>query len=109
MCGPGFTGWAIPQATAAPEGRAEVVDFAEFVRDYIRAKFKGEAAEYYSDKVTLLPGHEYLKPEYGIAGEGGRGKAFEADRAQILKLDGSDALAVPPEKVEKRIRLIIIS
>lgn len=46
----------------------------------------------YADKVVLMPGHEFLKDEYGLAGPKGRDEAVAVERATLLeKMNAADA------------------
>lgn len=39
----------------------------------------------YAPRVTLMPGHEFLKERYGIAGEEGRSKKLEVESERIIE------------------------
>ena len=38
----------------------------------------------YAPRVTLMPGHEFLKKEYGLSGEAGRAQSLEVKSAKLI-------------------------
>lgn len=44
----------------------------------------GELARTYAPKVALIPGHEFLKAEYGLAGDGTRAEGAEVGRDKLI-------------------------
>ena len=63
----------------------------------------------YAPKVTLMPGHEFLKPEYGLAEAGDRSKAVELKRGKLIaamKKDVAGQPARPLERVEEKLKTL---
>ncbi len=59
----------------------------ESAKTHVNGSLKGnhkELAATYAPKVTLMPGHEYLKEEYGLVGVGGRAKGAEVERDKLI-------------------------
>ena len=50
----------------------------------LRSDFK-KLENTYASKVILMPGHEFLKTEYGLTAEPGRSKATEVERAKLIQ------------------------
>ena len=64
-------------------------------------------SETYAPKVTLMPGHEFLKEEYGLAGAGGRDKGGEIDRDKLIaamKKASADRRERPQERIDKLLK-----
>ena len=60
----------------------------------------------YAPTVTLMPGHEFLKEEYGLAGEDGRDKGAEVDRAKLIAAivkASADRPDRPADRIEKKL------
>ena len=51
---------------------------------FLRADFK-KLEDTYASKVVLMPGHEFLKIEYGLAATPGRKKMTEVERAKLIQ------------------------
>ena len=87
----------------APVQGQDAVDdkvFEKVLKDFLRAKFKGEAAPFYLETVTLIPGHEYLKAQYGLSEDGDRSKPLTVPSEKIVKLDSDKGKAIPDEKLD---------
>ena len=54
------------------------------LRGLFLADFK-TSEDTYAAKVTLMPGHEFLKPKFGLAGPKGRSGAVTVPQAKLLK------------------------
>ncbi len=52
-------------------------------RSFLEGEFK-KMETTYAMQVRLMPGGEMLKPEYGLAGAGGRNEARTIDRAKLI-------------------------
>jgi hypothetical protein len=76
---------------------------AGHVRHFMKGDFD-KMAESYAAKVRLMPGHEMLKAEYGLAGEGGRAQGATVDRARLrdaMKKAFGGRPVVQPDVLEK--------
>ena len=51
---------------------------------FLRADYK-KLEDTYASKVVLMPGHEFLKVEYGFTAEPGRKQATEVERAKLIQ------------------------
>ena len=87
----------------APVRAEEPLDdkvFEKVMKDFLKAKFKGEAEAFYMDEVILIPGHEYLKRQYGLSEDGDRSKALTVSSEKLVKLDKENSKEIPEEKLE---------
>ena len=71
-----------PAAGAGLSGGATAAAKSHF-RGFLEGDFQKMETSY-AMRVTLMPGCEMLKPEYGLAGPEGRGKATTVDRARLI-------------------------
>lgn len=79
----------------------------EIARTHLEAHIKRDfdtLATTYAENVLLLPGHEFLKDSFGLAGEGGRREAIEVARRPLIAamreaLKGRRAL--PAERIDE--------
>lgn len=58
----------------------------------------------YAPKIMLMPGHEFLKEEYGLAEPGGRATGLEVERGDLLaamKKAADDRPERPADRIEK--------
>ena len=55
----------------------------------------------YASKVTLMPGHEFLKTEYGLTTEPGRRKAVEVERETLIRAMTKATEGQPDRPAEK--------
>lgn len=89
-----------PLAYAAPGG-------IEFAKAHVRSTLMSDhkkLEETYAPKVTLMPGHEFLKEKYGLAGPGARGKGAEVERGKLIAAiarASSDRPGLPEEHVKR--------
>jgi hypothetical protein len=60
-----------------------------------------ELAKSYADEVLLMPGHEFLKPEYGIANDAQRMKATEVKNTVLVAAISKKIGGRPSPPVEK--------
>ena len=60
----------------------------KFVRTFLEARFSKDKdfSEFVAPKITLLPGHEYLKERYGVVGAGQRSTSKEVNRDDFVKV-----------------------
>jgi len=90
-------------AVALPDTQSATEVAAGHVRSFMEGKFD-KMTDSYAAKVRLMPGHEMLKAEYGLAGEGARTTGATVDRAKLLgasmKAFGGRPV-VPPDVLEK--------
>lgn len=54
------------------------------VNSFLRADYR-KLEETYASKVVLMPGHEFLKMEYGLTAEPGRKKATEVECGKLIQ------------------------
>lgn len=69
--------------------------------NFLRADYK-KLEDTYAPKVVLMPGHEFLKVEYGLTAEPGRMKAAEVERGkltQAMSKAGEGRPARPADKI----------
>ncbi|MEM7394374.1 MAG: hypothetical protein AAF492_18715 [Verrucomicrobiota bacterium] len=55
----------------------------------------------YGKRVALMPGHEFLKPEYGLVEPGGRNVGASVERKALVDAVVKNPKQIPPEKMEK--------
>jgi hypothetical protein len=60
----------------------------------------------YAPKVTLMPGHEFLKEEYGLAGAGGRAEGADVEADQLIKAMET-AAAKQPARPADRVKALL--
>jgi hypothetical protein len=60
-----------------------------------------ELATTYAPKVTLMPGHEFLKEEYGLVGDGGRAEGAEVERDKLIAAMETAAAGRPARPAER--------
>jgi hypothetical protein len=76
----------------------------ELGKAYVLAKFGGPKDTLESslaEEIILLPGHEYLKKEYGINPSGDRDKQMKVSRGKLIDLDQTVWKALPDAKKQK--------
>ena len=76
----------------------------ELGKAYVLAKFGGPKDTLESslaEEIILLPGHEYLKKEYGINPSGDRGKQMKVSREKLIDLHQTAWKALPDAKKRK--------
>lgn len=71
----------------------------------LKADFK-KLEESYAAEVTLMPGHEFLKPEYGLATAQGRSKATPVERKRLIDAMAKAAEGKPGRDPEKAAALM---
>ena len=71
----------------------------EFI-EFLKGKH-GELAATYAPKVTLMPGHEFLKAEYGMAGDGARTAGAEVERDKLIAAMEKAAEGKPASPAER--------
>jgi hypothetical protein len=75
-------------------------------RTHLDQLFKGrhrELSATYAPKVTLMPGHEFLKKEYGLVEDGARAKGAEVERDKLIaamEKAAADRPAKPADRVD---------
>jgi len=63
----------------------------------------------YAPKITLMPGHEFLKERYGLAGKDGRMKALEVESVKLLEVmekSMEGQAKAPNEQVEAFLKVL---
>lgn len=76
----------------------------ELGKAYVLAKFGGPKDTLESslaEEIILLPGHEYLKKDYGINPSGDRSKQMKVSREKLIDLDQTGWEALPDSKKQK--------
>jgi len=76
---------------------------------FLIAKFTGDGKALdgiYADKVLLLPGHEYLKAEYGINPSGDRSKPKMIAKKDLIELDAKLAEKLSKDDSKKVIEFL---
>jgi hypothetical protein len=76
----------------------------ELGKAYVLAKFGGQKEILESslaEEIILLPGHEFLKKEYGINPSGDRRKQATVSRGKLIDLDQTAWKALPDAKKQK--------
>lgn len=89
---------------SAQEEAAKIVQ--THVDLFLKGKHEGLAATY-APKVTLMPGHECLKAEYGLAEDEARAKGAEVASEKIItamKKASADRPAKPADKVDALVK-----
>jgi hypothetical protein len=72
----------------------------QHMRSFLSADFE-KLAETYDATVTLMPGHEFLKPRYGFAADENRAKATVVDRDKFIGKFKELAKDAPKRSAEK--------
>ena len=67
---------------------------------FLRADYK-KLEDTYASKVVLMPGHEFLKVEYGFTKEPGRKQATEVERAKLIQAMMKAAEGQPARPADK--------
>ena len=62
----------------------------------------------YGKQVTLAPGHEFLKPEYGLVAEGKRGEAATVESAKLIAAAKKKPKKMPEERAKKLLENLTI-
>jgi hypothetical protein len=57
--------------------------------------------ESYAPKISLKPGHEFLKKQYGLVGEGGRAEGAEVERDPLVAVIVKAVAARPVGKADR--------
>ena len=70
------------------------------LRNFLHADH-GKLQESYASKVILMPGHEFLKIEYGLATEPGRKKSIEVNSEKLIQAMKKASEARPARPAEK--------
>ena len=73
----------------------------DHLSSFLRADYK-KLEDTYASKVVLMPGHEFLKIEYGLTAEPGRKKATEVERGKLIQAmmkAGEGRPARPADKI----------
>ena len=55
----------------------------------------------YADTVTLVAGHEFLKPEYQLAPDGERNRSAKVERSKLMQTIQKNPKKLPAERIEK--------
>jgi hypothetical protein len=100
---------AIPKdATPIEEKPSAIEAGKEHLRQFLSADFEG-LKKSFAPVVTLMPGHEFLKPKYGFAKDPKRSVATKVKREELIDLfiKKMDGRAKPPkEKVDEKIKVL---
>lgn len=78
-----------------------VIEAAKFHVANVVKRDAQKLVETYSSKISLLPGHEYLKVEYDLAGPDGRDKGAEVDREKLIAAIGKEVEQSPARSGER--------
>ena len=65
----------------------------------LKGNYKGLAATY-APKVKLMPGHEFLKEDYGLVGAGARAEGAEVERDKLIAAMENEAAGRPARPAE---------
>jgi hypothetical protein len=93
---------------SAAEESATAIDAA---RSHLGAFLRADAEKLeasYAPQVTLMPGHEFLKPSYGLTEKEGRNEATRVERGKLVEAI-SDAAKEQPERPAGKISALIES
>jgi hypothetical protein len=89
----------------------------EFGKAYVLAKFGGPKdilESSLAEEIILLPGHEYLKKDYGINPSGDRDKQMKVSRGKLIDLDQTVWKALPdakkiPDMLDKSVYTFVVA
>ncbi len=91
-------------ATIFAQEQAPMADYKSLGRRFVTGKFDADReslANALAPEVLLLPGHEYLKAEYGLNPDGDRSKSIRVKRDKLIDLDVKVYTTFPAEKKAK--------
>jgi len=78
-------------------------------KSHLSSNLKSDVEELnksYSPKIMLMPGHEFLKEEYGLAEPGGRATGLEVERGNLLAAMKKAANGRPERRADRIEKLL---
>jgi hypothetical protein len=96
-------------ATLFAQEQAPTADYKSLGRRFVMAKLDADRESLdnaLAPEVLLLPGHEYLKAEYGLRPDGNRRTAISVKRDKLIDLDMKVYTTFPADKKAKARELL---